>query len=244
MVRFERVLKNLHPKEDDNSKFLCDFNPMHDRKTKKLRWSSAPPWRPRRKVMETLNFKKDEDSTEEPDTEKHSKEDESSKFLCDFNPMHDHRTKKPRRKVMETSNSKKDEDSTEKLDTKKHSKVRFSRVLKNLHSNDGSKFLCDFNPMHDRKTKKLRWRPRRKVVDTLQNSKKNDDGTEEPYTEKHTDNSASMKTSVYDKKGVLLFSGLDLCDCLEFSCPGCHFPCSNCSSPKCGHVCRYYTIIL
>ena len=46
------------------------------------------------------------------------------------------------------------------------------------------------------------------------------------------------KASIYDNKGVLLHSGLDLCDCLEDSCPGCYFPCPKCKSPKCGHECR------
>lgn len=37
-----------------------------------------------------------------------------------------------------------------------------------------------------------------------------------------------------DKAAVLR----DLCDCLEMDCPGCHFPCPKCSSPKCGTFCR------
>ena len=57
LARYERMLKNLHSKEDDSSKFLRDFNPMHDREIK---------WRPRRKVVETLNSKKAEDGSEEP----------------------------------------------------------------------------------------------------------------------------------------------------------------------------------
>ena len=40
--------------------------------------------------------------------------------------------------------------------------------------------------------------------------------------------SGERKASIYDNKGVLLHSGLDLCDCLEDSCPGCHFPCPKC----------------
>ena len=33
---------------------------------------------------------------------------------------------------------------------------------------------------------------------------------------------------VYDDKGLLIESKLDLCDCLEDLCPGCHFPCLKC----------------
>ena len=147
-------------------------------------------------------------------------------------------TSEPRRNTLKT---KKDVDITEESDTEKHGKVRFEKVLKNLYSKEhkSSKFLCDFNPLHDWKTKKVQWRPKRKVVETLM-SKKDEDSTEELNTEKHSEtlNSVSEKARLYDKKGVLHHSGLDLCDCLEDPCPGCHLPCSNCSSPKCGHVCR------
>ena len=119
----------------------------------------------------------------------------------------------------------------------KYSPCRYERVLKNLHSkeDDSSRFFSDFNPMCDRKTKKLRRRPRRKAVEEM-NAKKDED--EEPVDGSVALNPVSEKASVYDSKGVLLQSGLDLCDCLEDSCPGCHLPCSNCSSPKCGHLCR------
>lgn len=51
---------------------------------------------------------------------------------------------------------------------------------------------------------------------------------------------------VYNNVGVRLLDSADVCDCLMVSCPGCHFPCPRCSSPKCGAECRnnrcwYYT---
>ena len=67
--RYERMLKNLHAKEDDGSLFLSNFNPMIKRKTKK------PKRRPRRMVVEERINKKDkymEQSSEESDAEKHS----------------------------------------------------------------------------------------------------------------------------------------------------------------------------
>nr|XP_060615661.1 ARL14 effector protein-like [Anolis sagrei ordinatus] len=42
----------------------------------------------------------------------------------------------------------------------------------------------------------------------------------------------------YDKKGCLLSSKIDLCDCLEKNCLGCFYPCPKCNSTKCGTECR------
>lgn len=48
----------------------------------------------------------------------------------------------------------------------------------------------------------------------------------------------SRNSSLYDERGRLRASGIDLCDCLVNSCPGCHFPCPTCKSSKCGTFCR------
>lgn len=47
---------------------------------------------------------------------------------------------------------------------------------------------------------------------------------------------------LYNDRGIHLETGRDLCDCLDESCSGCHFPCPNskCRSCKCGHECRQY----
>ncbi|XP_065672623.1 ARL14 effector protein [Hydra vulgaris] len=46
------------------------------------------------------------------------------------------------------------------------------------------------------------------------------------------------KSPLYDNIGVFLETGKDVCDCLIEECSGCHFPCPQCQSTKCGSVCR------
>lgn len=44
--------------------------------------------------------------------------------------------------------------------------------------------------------------------------------------------------ALYDEYGVHIATGIDLCDCLQEKCNGCHFPCPKCKSLKCGPECR------
>ncbi|XP_015666911.1 ARL14 effector protein [Protobothrops mucrosquamatus] len=48
----------------------------------------------------------------------------------------------------------------------------------------------------------------------------------------------AAKSKVYDSQGFLLYSGIDLCDCLDEDCLGCFYACSKCGSRKCGPECR------
>lgn len=45
-------------------------------------------------------------------------------------------------------------------------------------------------------------------------------------------------TGLYDERGRYRTSGADICDCLDDSCVGCHWPCDMCRSSKCGNTCR------
>lgn len=76
---------------------------------------------------------------------------------------------------------------------------------------EGIKFLSDFDP--EKST-----RERRKL-------------TRKCYT-------GSKNNHLYDEKGKYRSTGADVCDCLASGCPGCHFPCHSCKSPKCGTNCR------
>lgn len=52
-------------------------------------------------------------------------------------------------------------------------------------------------------------------------------------------NAKSKKAgSQYDSTGRLRLNKRDICDCFGEECPGCHFPCERCNSPKCGPTCR------
>ena len=46
------------------------------------------------------------------------------------------------------------------------------------------------------------------------------------------------RTSMYDEFGLIRQTQEDLCDCFDFTCGGCHFPCESCGSQKCSIKCR------
>eukprot|EP00112_Aurelia_sp_Birch-Aquarium-sp1_P019736 Seg4945.1 transcript_id=Seg4945.1/GoldUCD/mRNA.D3Y31 product="ARL14 effector protein" protein_id=Seg4945.1/GoldUCD/D3Y31 len=50
--------------------------------------------------------------------------------------------------------------------------------------------------------------------------------------------SKPRRQALHDAQGRLVADGRDLCDCQDPDCPGCHFPCPECQSEKCGSSCR------
>lgn len=83
------------------------------------------------------------------------------------------------------------------------------RILRNLEM-DRSRFMEDFQPENSRRERRKR----------------------------RLDNAGAASNALYDDKGFYIDSGRDLCDCLSITCPGCHFMCRKCKSPKCGAECR------
>ncbi|XP_071448292.1 THAP domain-containing protein 5-like isoform X2 [Hetaerina americana] len=90
--------------------------------------------------------------------------------------------------------------------------LRIANAMKKLTQNSNMKFMENFDPeTSNREKRKL--------------SRKFNAG-------------GKKQTTDYDDKGCLTACGKDICDCMEPECPGCHFPCYRCQSPKCGHECR------
>lgn len=84
-----------------------------------------------------------------------------------------------------------------------------NKILTNL-VDPCSKFLADFNPEQS-------IRERRKMV---------------RKTTGPQPTSYQKPGTLYDDNGIHRATGLDACDCLDVSCPGCHFPCPGCGSNK------------
>ncbi|XP_063608208.1 uncharacterized protein LOC134782582 isoform X4 [Penaeus indicus] len=91
-------------------------------------------------------------------------------------------------------------------------------LIEGLQVNNQFKFMENFNP----KTSERVRRKKKKVQ----------------YFSSSGRNKNQMQQAYHGPDGRLLSSGKDLCDCLQPSCPGCHYPCPKCNSGKCGNECR------
>ncbi|XP_065559890.1 uncharacterized protein LOC136026956 [Artemia franciscana] len=56
--------------------------------------------------------------------------------------------------------------------------------------------------------------------------------------DKESDEEILDEEPLYDKRGRIVGTDIDPCDCLRDKCPGCFFPCPDCKSNKCGDECR------
>ena len=99
---------------------------------------------------------------------------------------------------------------------------RVQRMRLKAPEDETSLFMNSFDPSV-RRTDKLKRNSRGEV-------KKAEAGGQEAGSKK--------SGCLYSRRGVCLSTGLDLCDCLDTDCPGCHFPCPKCGSGKCGDECR------
>ncbi|XP_047105273.1 ARL14 effector protein-like [Schistocerca piceifrons] len=97
--------------------------------------------------------------------------------------------------------------------TTKSAQSKSNPVLKKLTRNQDMKFMENFNPeTSNREKRKL--------------------------TRKISHGGRRQAASLYDDRGIYIATGKDLCDCLDETCVGCHFPCPKCRSNKCGQECR------
>ena len=107
-----------------------------------------------------------------------------------------------------------------------------SKELQNLNApgDETSRFMEDFDPSRRRSDKT---KPARNGPSYIE-----DEGYIEKEHSHQSQRKKEEKKVLYDNQGVLLYNQRDLCDCLSVKCPGCHFRCPKCQSPKCGHECR------
>ncbi|KAJ1181889.1 hypothetical protein NDU88_007088 [Pleurodeles waltl] len=80
--------------------------------------------------------------------------------------------------------------------------------------------------------------PGRQTEFTPETSKREKRRLQSKNTQSSDRQTLTSKSKVYDNQGLLLFNGMDLCDCLDEDCLGCFYACPNCGSNKCGAECR------
>lgn len=104
-----------------------------------------------------------------------------------------------------------------------------SKELQNLNApgDETSRFMEDFDPSRKRSVKRKEDSPSYIEDDHIKK-----------VPSHQIQRRKEEKKILFDHQGVLLHNQRDLCDCLREACPGCHFRCPKCQSPKCGHECR------
>lgn len=128
----------------------------------------------------------------------------------------------------------------------------FASSSQHAVSNNGRSGVNNNNdPKEPSLNKDLRPRRTKQVADVDGNDENSNDSwdtstsrrrgnaTRVNYNVKDMITANTKQTLVHDVDGRLVHcGGLDLCDCLESACPGCHNPCLKCESTKCGTECR------
>ena len=151
----------------------------------------------------------------------------------------------------------------------KKTKKNTSKRLRNLEDNSTSLFMSDFDPKQVRPSNVappssvfIKYECRVFCFNFCSSQgrqaklKKKTPGDGGAAVAAEVKRQVSKKESLFDGRGLMLESELDLCDCLTEGCPGCHFPCPRCRysnsslqshhtallccgrSAKCGHECR------
>jgi len=151
------------------------------------------------------------------------------------------------------SNLKRAKGSSKAEQLKQEFKVPYSLISGSSGQHTGNSRNNNNDPKETSLNKDLRPRRTKQLVDADGNDEDSGDSWDSSapssrrrggagrvnYNVKDMISANSKQTLVHDADGRLVnFGGLDLCDCLESSCPGCHNPCSRCESFKCGSECR------
>ncbi|XP_067902724.1 ARL14 effector protein-like isoform X2 [Heterodontus francisci] len=106
-----------------------------------------------------------------------------------------------------------------KAEMRPQKQARTTKALRSLQFANPGRQITGFTPETSRREKRK--------LQTKQPSQSNADRQTMP-----------IKSKVYDSQGLLIFSRLDRCDCLDEDCLGCFYPCPSCGSQKCGVECR------
>lgn len=146
------------------------------------------------------------------------------------------------------SSLKKIRNAEEKKRTLAKDFVALNISRKGLNNNEAVDDLANLNLKDVANQKELRPRRTKQVTEGEVDEDSND--SSDGLTTRRRGNSARVNYNVkdmtannkqqlvHDADGRLASTGVDLCDCLDFSCPGCHYPCLKCGSGKCGTECR------
>ncbi|XP_069949819.1 uncharacterized protein [Cherax quadricarinatus] len=123
-------------------------------------------------------------------------------------------------------------------------------AVEEMQINSQLKFMENFNP----KTSERVRRKKKKVQYFTSTARSQQMGLNQQFPASAVNTHSALISSASSVKmtkaqnqqychgsdGSIVYSGKDLCDCLQSLCPGCHYPCPKCGSAKCGNECRIH----